>query len=1078
MQANKTYDVAASLPPRYTAHCTRWTTTAPLLGLHRPIPRTRVCGKGVQDMALKPTGTRAEPDETDSAPSWRDPVLWQARRASLFSAVRLVRLHLRVAWRLLLAVAFGILVAVTLIAAVPLYSDLVGNVQLQAVLNGEPPAARNVEVQVPGHAVTQALASEEDHLVSPLAGHQLAAFTRPDVTRYSSAEKMLLVGVGSASVPSQRAVAEPDIVIFSAFDYAQASPHMHLIAGTLPGSPQPGTDAYPEALITRQMATYKGVGLGDLLVTAEQAAPGSGPVPNDTQPGESGGPAHRLVVRVVGIWEPVVPNDPFWNGLQIDVNLVHVEVDYPVFLDQPAFLRAFTSLPDVETRQHWIYYTVPQRITTHNMGEVATSIGTLRTQLATALNSRHIVNGAVLTSLVQNVHDEEQQLALLALPLYVVAAQVVGLALLFVMAIAGLVVEGEAGQIATLESRGTSGAQLVGSFAVVGALCAVLAALAGPWLAGKLAVALIGAFVPATTLAEAGVTTAYLAQVAAPATAVGPAVAGALLGLGTVVLAVRRAARLDVLAFRREQGRYARRSVWRRYYVDVQVAVVCVLAFVDLGMFGGLGAREQVGSSTQSPVLLAAPGLLLLAGALALVRVFPYAVELGVRLAARMRGATALLAFAQVARNPVGPSRLTLLLALAVGLGLFGLVFDSSLSRNAADRASYTAGADLRLIQGSAEPGAMDQRLQSRLRALPGVQSLTPAYRDQLFTLPEEGASGVGLLAVDPTTWARVAGATSWRADYASESPTQLMNGLRTHEWGPVAADRAGETGAGTAQHPVWAIISQTFADKLRVRVGDRFALQVAASTTVPTLFEVGAIVQYFPTVYPTQAADGFIVVSLNDFMGAFTIGYGSPQAPIGPNEYWLQTSDDAGPRSALASALQQDAPLLDIASTVDRRALQATIGGNPLAAGVRGLLLVGSLAAAGLALLGCVVQSGLAARLRGIQFAVLRTLGLSTRELVRMLLGEQLVVYGFGLIGGTALGLVLVAAALPYLQFSDTTLDAAQIGVPPYTIAVSATGVALFYAVLVAAFVVALALAATYAARIGLGKALYLGDD
>jgi hypothetical protein len=51
-------------------------------------------------------------------------------------------------------------------------------------------------------------------------------------------------------------------------------------------------------------------------------------------------------------------------------------------------------------------------------------------------------------------------------------------------------------------------------------------------------------------------------------------------------------------------------------------------------------------------------------------------------------------------------------------------------------------------------------------------------------------------------------------------------------------------------------------------------------------------------------------------------------------------------------------------------------------------------------------------------------------------------------------------------------------VGVPPVLLAVSPQNILLFYAALVAAFLVALLIAGVYAARTGLGQTLRLGDD
>ena len=144
----------------------------------------------------------------------------------------------------------------------------------------------------------------------------------------------------------------------------------------------------------------------------------------------------------------------------------------------------------------------------------------------------------------------------------------------------------------------------------------------------------------------------------------------------------------------------------------------------------------------------------------------------------------------------------------------------------------------------------------------------------------------------------------------------------------------------------------------------------------------------------------------------------------------------------------------------------------------MRGLLLIGAITAALLAVLGSLVQAVMSARQRTTQFAIFRTLGMAGRQLTGLLLGEQTVVYLFGLLGGTALGLILTTATWPFLQFSDSGLDPAKIGVPSYVLRINWQQVGIFYGALLLAFVLALVITARYAATIGLGKALRLGED
>ena len=213
-------------------------------------------------------------------------------------------------------------------------------------------------------------------------------------------------------------------------------------------------------------------------------------------------------------------------------------------------------------------------------------------------------------------------------------------------------------------------------------------------------------------------------------------------------------------------------------------------------------------------------------------------------------------------------------------------------------------------------------------------------------------------------------------------------------------------------------------------------------------------------------------MVSLNDFAAV-------PASPaFGPTEYWLKTSNDPAVRAALQHALTGAQGSLLWTVSYDRRAVEAQIASNPIQAGMRGLLLAGALVAAVLAVLASIIQAALAARQRTVRFAVLRTLGMGGGQLVGLLLSEQIAVYVCGIIGGSLLALLLGWATLPFLQFSDVSADQLTIGVPPYLFTINWTTLAIFYAALVVALLAALVVAASYAARLGLGRALRLGED
>jgi hypothetical protein len=405
-----------------------------------------------------------------------------------------------------------------------------------------------------------------------------------------------------------------------------------------------------------------------------------------------------------------------------------------------------------------------------------------------------------------------------------------------------------------------------------------------------------------------------------------------------------------------------------------------------------------------------------------------------------------------------------LLLTLAVGLGLFTLVFSASLSQSQADQAGYQAGADLRATESAsnATPAAFDQ--QGMLRSLPGVQAMSAARRTSATT-PGATSAAVGVLAVDPASFASVA---YWRADFADESLDALMALLAQHALSPGQLEAL-----PSPSSVIWAIVSQSFLNGNKLSPGDTFALAPSESAFGQIQFRVGAVVQDFPTMYDRNG-HGYIIVDLNDYLGAVNGASGGDL--FGPSEFWIRTVDDAGTLNRLRAVLAQ--PEMNFQQILDRRALLDAAAQDPLEAGLRGVLLLGVIAAGGLAVLGSLLYSGITARQRTTQFAVLRTLGASGGQLVRLLLGEQLAIYVFGIVAGTGLGAILATATLPYLQFSASQNDPATQGVPPSVLAIQWPFVGIFYACLVLALVLALGWMARYAARLGLGRTLRLGED
>lgn len=996
------------------------------------------------------------PDAAPPAPATSSAAAWSLPRNGTPALPLRAFLRTRRTGVLLALVALGVLVSTVLLGTVPLYSELVPDVQLQALLTSQPVQDVNAETVITTASEDEATADQIDRIAGSL-GHQLLGGFAPHMTEFLDATPLLFTSLNGHVVAVGPTQPYSDLAQSRArpftFDYTAALPHMRLFAGRLPLDVPAGQ--MPEVLATPKL----GVHVGDTIGL------------------QASGANATVVARVVGIWFPKDPNDPFWNGHDYDTTdlclLNCPPPQYPLLFTRGGFYATLASFAQGQSSSniyfaysyrvylHYIYFTEPTRLTAHNLPAALANFTLYHTRMNASLSYSSGVYGLqVATRLDTLLAGLQRQFALLAQPLYIVVAQIAAFALLFVATVVALLIEERGGTVAALRSRGASRPQIVATLLLLSIVPAALAAAGGLFLATGLALSLIHALEPATSPAAES----YLASAASPTTALAGCALGCALSLLAVAAASWQAAGRTLVAYQQEQARGEQVPFWKRRYLDIALAALCLVGYVELGRFGSLDVREQLGqsaTSTPDPLQVAAPLLLLLAGALIVLRLLrPIATALA-RLAARGRGAVRMLAFSQVARASQTFTRLTLLLTFAVALSIFALTFRATLDRHAADRAAYAAGGDqLMMLAPIIQQSQYADLMRSHVGQLPGVRDATPVERIPASATQDEGSGSIEMLGIAPDSFASV---VYWRDDYAAEPLPALLTDMRRNEAG---------TQAGDDSHPIWALVSERLATSLRLRPGDRFTLRLRTGAQGTLALRVGAIVSHFPTMYSGSGDAGWLVVADSDLLAALANVNIGNLTNSSATEYWLRTTGRPADDVARAAALRQLQLELLVPTVIDRRALAAQYQRDPVSAGMGRLLALGALLAALLSGIACLVYATTAAQRRQRSFAVLRTLGMSAGQVRSLALGESAVMYLTGLAGGLALGAVLSTATLPFLDYTSALQDPATVGVPPVILAFSPAALGALCAALLLFFTLAFVLQAALTRR-DLGTAL-----
>jgi ABC-type antimicrobial peptide transport system permease subunit len=144
------------------------------------------------------------------------------------------------------------------------------------------------------------------------------------------------------------------------------------------------------------------------------------------------------------------------------------------------------------------------------------------------------------------------------------------------------------------------------------------------------------------------------------------------------------------------------------------------------------------------------------------------------------------------------------------------------------------------------------------------------------------------------------------------------------------------------------------------------------------------------------------------------------------------------------------------------------------VALGIIGALSLGFVVAGLFAVIGLAVSAAVSARQRRTEFALLRALGLSSRQLSGWLWLENSAVVIVSLATGTALGLVIGWVVLPFI----TVTQQAAAPFPPPLVRVPWDAIGLLLLLSSVAMGLTVLLLARLLRRIGIGSVLRMGED
>ncbi len=620
-------------------------------------------------------------------------------------------------------------------------------------------------------------------------------------------------------------------------------------------------------------------------------------------------------------------------------------------------------------------------------------------------------------------------MAVSRIPVAVLAIQIILLILFFVSLMTNLLVDRQTDAIAVLRSRGASGMQIFSALLMQCVALGLLAFLIGVPLSLGAVILLTRRILTGETQNALNVITDHIPQVA---------LTSALYGLGillvvllTMSISLLFAARMDVLAIRRQAARTNRRPLWQRLNLDVIAGVLALVSYgVSLYLTGVSNVLEgDARTLVVAPLSVVAPFFLILGCMLLFLRLFPLLVRLAASLVARGRGAVSMLALAQIARSPRQPIRMTMLLALATAFALFTLIYTASETYHIQQITTYMVGSDF----GGSLPSANGQqdvaKVANTYRNIQGVLAASSGYTTK--AVGGRGGIPIEFRAVDAATFVNT---VNWPSQAEKSKGDELLKKLVSQRQmasnGPV----------------VPAVVDTKTASSLLLNVGSTFTITIEDLNLQQLQYSIVGIVPAIPTVNNRittgkkgTPVPGGVLVDYQTFRAIYTHQAqkakdtdhkDDPFFTVDPpalNHVWLHTREDATSLASVRTALKRAGTRLN--DVADRWVILDELTSDPLYLVLGGVLSIGTVTALLLALVGDLLASWLSARTRLTNFAVLRAIGSTPGEVTGVLTWEQVIIYVTGIVLGIGFGSLLATSIIPTLTFTDlnTNVNAAQ---------------------------------------------------
>ena len=643
--------------------------------------------------------------------------------------------------------------------------------------------------------------------------------------------------------------------------------------------------------------------------------------------------------------------------------------------------------------------------------------------------------------------------------LLILQIPVLALLLAFIFMISRQMLDLEQNEIALLKSRGSSKRQIIIIYFLQSVILSAISALAGLPLGYFLCKAL-------------GSTNGFLEFIQRKALHVTMSGSVFLYMLGAMavsiafmVLPVFRDANVTIVNVKRKKGRKAK-NILQRVYMDVILLLVSLYGLYSFSQRKDTLMTQMLEGEPLDPFLFICSSLFIISAALVALRIQPLLIRL-VYLCGRRHWKPAFFAsFLQILRTKGKQSFMMVFLMLTVALGIFNATVARTILSNSESNIRYDTGAAL-VLQEQWEDNSMfvadnpDLELTytepdfSVYESMKGVRHAAKVYREEEITTSFSNKGGennkkTSLMAIDTKQFGETV------SDFNPKLlPTHLNNYLNA-----------------MASDPDAVLLSSNFHTKAGVKLGDKITYTNKDKKDKKEMTGVVyGFVDYFPGYLESthELNEEEKLVTTENYLVVANLAAVQQTYGVRPYQVWLQTDESS-------QFIYDYAKKNNIQYTVfeDVAAKLVDMKNDALFQGTNGILTMSFIVILILCCTGFLIYWILSIRQRELLFGVFRAMGMTKKEIIQMLINEQIFSSGVSIVMGAALGILASRLFVPLVQIFYASTDQAV----PLQVMFRTLDMIRLFSVVAIVIIICMIVLGKLISRINISQALKLGED